>query len=193
MGCDGTNNVKDRDQKVDINNDIKDPLKDEKAEQKEQKAEQKVEQKVEPLPKKNGGRRSSLKMHNNPRNKLDPQALLMGLKGSKRNSVSFGQSNTFQFKQMKAMFQESHDIDKPKKLNEEEHKQFVENRRKSIKNEFSMVKELMKKNKEAIEEVNDSDDEAKKNMDKNIEMGKKELNEKSSSSSSSKSNSDKEN
>ena len=131
-------------------------------------------------------------MHNNPRNKLDPQALLMGLKGSKRNSVSFGQSNTFQFKQMKAMFQESHDIDKPKKLNEEEHKQFVENRRKSIKNEFSMVKELMKKNKEAIEEVNDSDDEAKKNMDKNIEMGKKELNDKSSSSSS-KSNSDKEN
>ena len=192
MGCDGTNNVKDRDQKVDINNDIKDPLKDEKAEQKEQKAEQKVEQKVEPLQKKNGGRRSSLKMHNNPRNKLDPQALLMGLKGSKRNSVSFGQSNTFQFKQMKAMFQESHDIDKPKKLNEEEHKQFVENRRKSIKNEFSMVKELMKKNKEAIEEVNDSDDEAKKNMDKNIEMGKKELNDKSSSSSS-KSNSDKEN
>ena len=79
------------------------------------------------------------------------------------------------------------------KLNEEEHKQFVENRRKSIKNEFSMVKELMKKNKEAIEEVNDSDDEAKKNMDKNIEMGKKELNDKSSSSSSSKSNSDKEN
>ena len=33
MGCDGTNNVKDRDQKVDINNDIKDPLKNEKAEQ----------------------------------------------------------------------------------------------------------------------------------------------------------------
>ena len=58
-------------------------------------------------------------MHNNPRNKLDPQALLMGLKGSKRNSVSFGQSNTFQFKQMKAMFQESHDIDKPKKFNKE--------------------------------------------------------------------------
>ena len=192
MGCDGTNNVKDRDQKVDINNDIKDPLKEEKAELKEQKAEKKGRTKSWTTSKKNGGRRSSLKMHNNPRNKLDPQALLMGLKGSKRNSVSFGQSNTFQFKQMKAMFQESHDIDKPKKLNEEEHKQFVENRRKSIKNEFSMVKELMKKNKEAIEEVNDSDDEAKKNMDKNIEMGKKELNEKSSSSSS-KSNSDKEN
>ena len=58
-------------------------------------------------------------MHNNPRNKLDPQALLIGLKGWKRNSVSFGRSNTFQFNQMKAMFQESHDIDKPKKLNKE--------------------------------------------------------------------------
>ena len=130
---------------------------------------------------------SKIKEDSDTSNKLG-----VNIKGNKRHSVSFGQSNTFQFKQMKAMFQESHDIDKPKKLNEEEHKQFVENRRKSIKNEYAMVKELMKKNKEAIEEVNDSDDEAKKNMDKNLEMGKKELNDKSSSSSS-KSNSNNEN
>ncbi len=194
MGCDGTNNVKDRDQKVDINNDIKDPLKEDKAEQKEQKekkVEQKVEQKVEPLPKKNGGRRSSLKMHNNPRNKLDPQALLMGLKGSKRNSVSFGQSNTFQFKAMKAMFQESHDAEKPKKFVEAEHKKFLESRKKSIKNEYSLVKELMKKNKNIIEEEDDSDEEVKKNTDKNVKIGKEALNEDNSSSSSH--NSDNEN
>ena len=45
------------------------------------------------------------------------------------------------------MFQESHDVDKPKKQTEEEHKKFVESRKKSIKNEFSLVKEMLKKNK----------------------------------------------
>ena len=127
-------------------------------------------------------RRSSLKTGDGS-NKLDPQNILK-LKG-KRHSVSFGQSNTFQFKAMKAMFQESHDVDKPKKQTEEEHKKFVESRKKSIKNEFSLVKEMLKKNKNIIEELEDSDEEVKKNTDKNIKIGHENLNEESSSSSNS--------
>ena len=127
-------------------------------------------------------RRSSLKSGDGS-NKLDPQNLLK-FKG-KRHSVSFGQSNTFQFKAMKAMFQESHDVDKPKKSTEEEHKKFVESRKKSIKNEFSLVKEMLKKNKNIIEELEDSDEEVKKNTDKNIKIGHDNLNEESSSSSNS--------
>ena len=135
------------------------------------------------------GRRSSLKASDSG-SKLDPQNLLK-IKGGKRHSVSFGQSNTFQFKAMKAMFQESHDAEKPKKFVEEDHKKFLESRKKSIKNEYSLVKELMKKNKNIIEEEDDSDEEVKKNTDKNVEIGKEALNEDNSSSSSH--NSDNEN
>ena len=135
------------------------------------------------------GRRSSLKASDSG-SKLDPQNLLK-IKGGKRHSVSFGQSNTFQFKAMKAMFQESHDAEKPKKFVEAEHKKFLESRKKSIKNEYSLVKELMKKNKNIIEEEDDSDEEVKKNTDKNVKIGKEALNEDNSSSSSH--NSDNEN
>ena len=128
------------------------------------------------------GRRSSLKASDSG-SKLDPQNLLK-IKGGKRHSVSFGQSNTFQFKAMKAMFQESHDAEKPKKFVEAEHKKFLESRKKSIKNEYSLVKELMKKNKNIIEEEDDSDEEVKKNTDKNVKIGKEALNEDNSSSSS---------
>ena len=138
--------------------------------------ESKVQEEKKPAP-----RRSSLKTSDTG-SKLDPQNLLK-IKG-KRHSVSFGQSNTFQFKSMKAMFQESHDVDKPKKSNEEEHKKFIESRKKSIKNEFSLVKELMKQNKNIIEEIADSDEDVKKNTDKNIKIGHENLNEESSSSSS---------
>ena len=123
-------------------------------------------------------RRSSLKTGDS--NKLDPQNLLK-IKG-KRHSVSFGQSNTFQFKAMKAMFQESKDIDKPSKEKDEKHQKFVENRKKSIKNEFSIVKELMK-NKNNIIDEEDLDDEVKKNTDKNVQLGKDALEEESESSS----------
>ena len=133
--------------------------------------------------KKPSARRSSLKATDSG-SKLDPQNILK-IKGGKRHSVSFGQSNTFQFKAMKAMFQESYDADKPKKSNEEEHKKFVETRKKSIKNEFSLVKELMKKNKNIIEEVEDWDEEVKKNTDKNVQIGHENLNEESGSSSGS--------
>ena len=123
-------------------------------------------------------RRSSLKSGDG-NNKLDPQNLLK-IKG-KRHSVSFGQSNTFQFKAMKAMFQESKDIDKPNKEKDEKHQKFVENRKKSIKNEFSIVKELMK-NKVIIDEE-EMDDEVKKNTHKNVKMGHDALEEESESSS----------
>ena len=126
-------------------------------------------------------RRSSLKSGTG--NNLDPQNLLK-IKQGVRHSVSFGQSNTFQFKAMKAMFQESFDANKPKKLCEEEHKKFLDTRKKSIKNEFSLVKELMKNNKNMIEEIEDSDEEVKNNTDKNVKIGHEALNEKDSDNSS---------
>ena len=138
-------------------------------------------------PKLVAARRSSLKS-SDINSKLDPESLLK-LK-NKRNSVSWGQSNTFQFKAMKAMFQESKDIEKTSKEAEEKHQKFVENRKKSIKNEFSIVKELMK-NKNIIEE-DDQDEEVKKNTDKNIQIGHDALNEESESDSHSNSHSDNE-
>ena len=124
------------------------------------------------------GRRSSLKTHDN--SQLDPSDLVK-LK-NKRNSVSWGQSNTFQFKAMKAMFQETNDINKPVK-DEAKHKQFIESRKKSIKNEFSIVKELVKNNKNIEEEDDmDVDDEVKENTDKNVLIGKEGLKDESESS-----------
>ena len=124
-------------------------------------------------------RRSSFK-NNNPNQKLDPQTL--GKLKNKRNSVSWGQSNTFEFKAMKAMFQESNEVNQPKKENEEKHQKFIESRKKSIKNEFSIVKELMKNKNFILEE--DIDEEVKKNTDKNVKFGHEALNEESESSSS---------
>ena len=130
------------------------------------------------------GRKSSLKYHDN--NQLDPAELLK-IK-NKRNSVSWGQSSTFQFKAMKAMFQESKDINQPTKESEEKHKQFVESRKKSIKNEFSIVREMMK-NKNIIEE-DEIKEEVKNNTDKNVLIGKEGLNIENESSHSSENESD---
>ena len=81
--------------------------------------------------KKTKGRRSSLKTHDN--SQLDPSEL-MKIK-NKRNSVSWGKSNTFQFKAMKVMFQETNDINNPVK-DEAKHKQFIESRKKVLKMNF---------------------------------------------------------
>ena len=132
-------------------------------------------------------RRSSLKS-SDTNAKLDPESLLK-IK-NKRNSVSWGQSNTFQFKAMKAMFQETKEVGKQSKETLEKHQKFVESRKKSIKNEFSLVKELMK-NKNIIEEE-DIDEEVKKNTDKNVQIGHEALNEEESDSSSSSKSSDNE-
>ena len=114
------------------------------------------------------------------------QTSLLKLK-TKRNSISWGNSDTFQFKAMRAMFEESKDINE-KSNNEEEgekHKQFVETRRRSIKNEFLLVKEFVK-NKMLEEGEDEIDEEVKKNTDTNIKNGHDALNEMSESSTSSK-------
>ena len=121
-------------------------------------------------------RRSSLK-----NSESKPQGALLKLK-EKRNSVSWGKSDTFQFKQMKATFQESKDVDDKEK--ETKHKEFVENRRKSIKDEFALVKEALKK-KIIEEDDEETNDELKKNTENNIKLGHDALNEASSESSSS--------
>ena len=136
-------------------------------------------EKSEKIQQQNAPRRSSLK-GSKP---IDAHNLLK-LKKGVRHSVSFGQSNTFQFKAMKAMFEESHDAAKPKKLTAEEHNKFVESRKKSIKDEFAIVKEMMKNNKNIMEEIEDSDEEVKKNTDKNVKIGHEALNEDNSSESS---------
>ena len=132
------------------------------------------------------GRRSSLKTPDSKNS-----GALLKVK-EKRNSVSWGKSDTFQFKQMKATFQESKDVEFPEKEKESKHKEFVENRRKSIKDEFSIVKEALKKKIIEEDEDEETNDELKKNTANNVKMGKDALNEESSSSSSSE-NSDGEN
>ena len=116
------------------------------------------------------------------------QASLLKLK-TKRNSISWGNSDTFQFKAMRAMFEESKDINEKSKKEEEEegekHKQFVETRRRSIKNEFLLVKEFVK-NKMLEEGEDEIDEEVKKNTYTNIKNGHDALNEISESSTSSK-------
>ena len=117
------------------------------------------------------------------------EASLLKLK-TKRNSISWGNSDTFQFKAMRAMFEESKDINVNSNKEEEgeKHKQFVETRRRSIKDEFLMVKEFVKN--KMIEEGEEGDDEVdeevKKNTDTNIKNGHEALNEMSESSNSSK-------
>ena len=122
------------------------------------------------------GRRSSLKSSDN-----NTQALKLK---EKRHSVSWGKSDTFQFKQMKATFQESKDVEIPDKEKEIKHKEFVENRRKSIKDEFSIVKEALKKKIIEEEDDEETNDEVKKNTDKNVKLGHEALNEESDSSDS---------
>ena len=123
------------------------------------------------------GRRSSLKTSDN-----NTQNLLKFK--DKRHSVSWGKSDTFQFKQMKATFQESKDVEIPDKEKEIKHKEFVENRRKSIKDEFSIVKEALKKKIIEEEDDEETNDEVKKNTDKNVKLGHEALNEESDSSDS---------
>ena len=135
-------------------------------------------------------RRSSLKCRQLV-HKLDPEEILKAKpkeKGKgKRNSVSWGLSNTFEFKAMKAMFQESKEIDKKETPEEKEkHEKFIANRKASIKNEFSALKEMMKKSAASIIEE-ENDEETRKNMKKNLEMGKEALKEVSESSEQSKS------
>ena len=85
---------------------------------------------------------------------------------------------------MKATFQETKDVEIPNKEKEVKHKEFVENRRKSIKDEFSIVKEALKKNIIEEEDDEETNDEVKKNTDQNIKLGHEALNEESDSNES---------
>ena len=128
-------------------------------------------------------RRSSLKGKNNNlklSSKLSDQI-------KKRNSVSWGKGETFQFKAMKAMFLENtFSIAKKTEEEKKKNKLFVEHRKQSIKNEFSYVKELLKKNKNIIDELEEeNNDEIKENTSKNIEVGKTSVDDNESGTESS--------
>ncbi len=107
------------------------------------------------------GKRSSLKMPG----KIDKNELMKHNANKKRNSVSFkfGENN---FKELRARFENV----EPKKKNDEKNNKFIEDRKKSIKNEFSLVKELLKKQHEEIEEV--ENEEVIENTNKNLQVGK---------------------
>ena len=69
-------------------------------------------------------------------------------------------------KKIRAKFQKY----EPNKVNEEKNNKFIEKRKKSIKNEFSLVKELLKKQQEEIEVV--ENEEVIENTNKNLQVGK---------------------
>ena len=120
-------------------------------------------------------KRSSLKVSN--------QLNFKGLENlniKKRNSVSFNISTHLYFDDVKTNFDNIQDTEE----NKEKREKFNEKRRESVKNEFSLVKELLKRNDNTIEEIEESDDEEiKENTKKNIEQGKKNLEESESVSS----------
>jgi hypothetical protein len=106
-------------------------------------------------------KRSSLKMSNI----MDPNEILNYSK-KKRNSVSFQLGGNFKYKELRAKFD---DIKKEEK-NPIQQKNFNEARKKSIKNEFALVKEMLKN--KVIEEDESESEEVKENTDKNIKVGK---------------------
>ena len=112
-------------------------------------------------------RRSSLKNRNQA-----PKLPLEALKAKpKRNSISWGQTDTFNFKENNPTLEDTKNLDnKEKEEKEEKHKKFLETRRKSVQNEFVPQKQLTDKNKELDEEI--LNEELKKNMENNIKIGK---------------------
>ena len=136
-------------------------------------------------------RRSSLKNRNQT-----PKFPLELLKGkTKRNSISWGQTNTFQFKENNPSLQETKNLAKKETDEaEEKHKKFLETRRRSVQNEFVPQKKMIEKSKELDEDI--MNEELKKNMENNIKVGKEakeEISETSESNSPSNSGSDEEN
>ena len=106
-------------------------------------------------------KRSSLKMAN----LMDPNEILSYQK-KKRNSVSFQLGGNFKYKELRAKFE---DI-KQEEKNPIKEKNFIDARKKSIKNEFALVKEMLKN--KIIEEEESESEEVKENTDKNIKVGK---------------------
>ena len=98
-------------------------------------------------------RRSSLKCKNiNVKPNPNPNTSIK--KNGKRTSISWGQIDTFEFKEMKPTFQENEEIVKKQtEESDERHKKFIENRRRSIKNEFVSEKQLEKMSENLIDEI----------------------------------------
>ena len=103
--------------------------------------------------KENKPKRSSLKNSK----QMNPNEILAYSK--KRNSVSWKIGSNLNFSEVKAKFNIEN------KEDSEHDKKFKEARRKSIKNEFSLAKELLKNNKEILEI--DENEDIKKNTQKN--------------------------
>jgi hypothetical protein len=148
-------------------------------------------------------RRSSLKCR---RIKAKPNPAPMGAvkKNGKRSSISWGQIDTFEFKEMKPTFQENTEIEKEKtKESEERHKKFLETRRRSISNEFISEKNMMKACIDFIDEIfkEEINESKKKDLEKinetqesyssfkNEDSNKKDKKDKKKESSSSSDNS----
>jgi len=90
-------------------------------------------------------------------------------KNMKRSSISWGQIDTFEFKEMKPKFQGNTEINKEKTKEEEErHKKCLETRRRSISNEFISEKDMMKACINFIEKVFEEE----KNKSKKKELEK---------------------
>ena len=121
-------------------------------------------------------KRSSLR---NSTNNLNIKEYIIH-KPQKRNSVSW-KMGKLNLENMKTTFENIEN--KNEKEIEEKNKKFKEARRRSVINEFTLVKEMLSKNQNAIEEIED-DDEIKKNTEKNLENGKKALNTKDTDSES---------
>ena len=121
-------------------------------------------------------KRSSLR---NSTNNLNIKEYIIH-KPQKRNSVSW-KMGKLNLENMKTTFENIEN--KNEKEIEEKNKKFKEARRRSVINEFTLVKEMLSKNKIAVEEIED-DDEIKKNTEKNLENGKKALNTKDTDSES---------
>jgi len=153
-------------------------------------------------------RRSSLKSR---RINIKPNPVGELKKNGKRRSISWGETNTFEFNENKTTFKEDKEVHKVQTKEEEErHKKFLENRRRSISNEFITEKEMVRLCKNLVDEIFDEEkkitgnddlgeisdaieslssqsDKKKKNNKKDIKekKDKKEKKRESSSSSSS--------
>ena len=87
-------------------------------------------------------RRSSLKSR---RINIKPNPVGELKKNGKRRSISWGETNTFEFNENKTTFKEDKEVHKEQTKEEEErHKKFLENRRRSISNEFITEKEMIR-------------------------------------------------
>lgn len=118
--------------------------------------------------KKDVKKRSSLKMSNC----LTPEELSQLQKRCKRLSVNWDASlnlKSIDLKNIKTSFEQANkaSVDKPPKKDAK----FEEARKKSIKNEFTLVKEMMKEHKIDEEELT-QDKEISQNTLKNLEVGK---------------------